>query len=144
MVSDPAAMMAVVRFGRIPVLLTAVVLLAAACRSPAVPAGSGRFPPPPTTPRQSLGPTTPPVSWLSGTLLDATTGSFQLEQGDGAMVTLQRVGATKLFRVSGSSWEQLAAEAGVRTGEAACIETLLDGSNLVALRVFLGAGCGPI
>jgi hypothetical protein len=139
-------MIVVVRIGRCAVTLAVVVGLVAtaACQPSASPAGSGRFPPPPTTPHQSLGADTPPVSWLSGTLRDATAASFQLEQGDGALVTVQRVGSTKVFSVSGSSWAQLAAEAGVRTGQPACIETLLDGSNLVALRVFLGAGCGPI
>jgi hypothetical protein len=86
------------------------------------------------------------VTWLSGTIQDATTQAFRLRQGDGALVTVQRLAGsgTKLFRVSGSTWEQLASGSTVRNGQSACIETLLDGSNLVALRVFLGAGCGPI
>jgi hypothetical protein len=132
--------------GRIRALLIAIPLLigAAACHPSSTPASSGGLPPPPTTPRQSLGPSTPPVSWLSGTLRDATNDSFRLEQGDGALVTVERLGSTKLYRVSGDAWTQQAGEAPVRSGEDACIETLLDGSNLVALRVFLGAGCGPI
>ncbi len=139
-------MMAVVPSGRARVLCLVVPLLVAAtaCHASPSPTGSGGVPPPPTTPNQSLGPSTPPVSWLSGTLTDATRDSFRLEQGDGVLVTVERLGSTKLFRVSGDAWTQLAGEAPVRAGEDACIETLLDGSNLVALRVFLGAGCGPI
>ena len=122
-----------------------ILVLLGACRA-AAPQGAGRVPPPPTTPQQSLGPTTPPVTWLSGTIQEATTGSFRLQQGDGAVVSVKRLGqgATKLFGVSGLSWERLPAKTTVRSGETVCIETLLDGPNLVALRVFLGAGCGPI
>jgi hypothetical protein len=45
--------------------------------------------------------------------------------------------------VSGSEWQRLAAEAQVPAGGAACVETLFDRDTLLALRVFLGAGCGP-
>jgi hypothetical protein len=85
------------------------------------------------------------VVWVEGTLTDVTDVHLVLRQPVGSVVTLRRLSgdATSFFRVSGSEWQRLAAEAGVPAGQVACVETLLDRETLLALRVFLGAGCGP-
>lgn len=105
----------------------------------------GPFPPPPATPRQDLGPDQPPVIWLGGTLTEISEDQLVLRQPAGSLVTLRRLAgdATSFFRLSGSEWHRLAAEAQIPAGRAACVETLLDRETLLALRVFLGAGCGP-
>jgi hypothetical protein len=85
------------------------------------------------------------VIWLGGTLADVTDTQLVLRQPAGSVVTLRRLAgeATSFFRLSGSEWQRLAPEAQVPAGRAACVETLLDRQTLLALRVFLGAGCGP-
>ena len=59
--------------------------------------------------------------------------------------TLKRLGqgATVVFRASGGAWVRIDPDTGLDQGEQACMETLLSGHNLLALRVFLGADCGP-
>ena len=52
-------------------------------------------------------------------------------------------GATSFFRVNGDRWEHLADAQPVDPGQSACIETLMNGQTLLALRVFLGTTCGP-
>ncbi len=116
---------------------------------PESPGGGGtsspRLPPPPPTASQSLGPNQPPVIWLGGTVEAATTDRLELQEGSGSIVTLLRLGqgATAFFRVSGDRWVRLPRQVDIESGERACVETLLDGTSLLALRVFLGAGCGP-
>lgn len=103
------------------------------------------LPPPPPTASQSLGPDQPPVIWLGGTVVTVTADRLELQEGSGSIVTLLRLGqgATAFFRVSEDRWVRLPRQVDIETGERACVETLLDGSSLLALRVFLGAGCGP-
>ena len=71
--------------------------------------------------------------------------TVEVREPSGRSVAMQRLaqGATAFFQISGSAWAQLATAAPVPTGQPACVETLMDGSNLLALRVFLGADCGP-
>ena len=131
---------------RVGVALGATILAAglASCRGPHA-AGSG-LPPPPPTPHQSLGSTEPPVVWIGGTVQDVTPDTVRMHEGSGSLVTLRRLaeGATTFFRLSGDAWEELDPGAFVAAGEPACVETLMDSTNLLAIRVFLGAGCGPI
>jgi hypothetical protein len=110
----------------------------------ATPSG-GVVPPPPATPRQSLGADSPPVVWLGGTIDRVDVSKVRLHEDDGAVVDLQRLGAgaTRFFRVSDGAWAELATQSQVDAGQRACVETLMDGTNLVAIRVFLGSGCGP-
>jgi hypothetical protein len=100
--------------------------------------------PPPTSP-QSLGPGQPPVIWVGGVLTDLTGDRLQLREGSGSEVSLLRLaeGATAFFVVDGSQWRRLEAEEEVGLGQETCVETLVNGSSFVAIRVFLGAGCGP-
>jgi hypothetical protein len=105
---------------------------------------AGGMPAPPATPEQNLGPGEPPVVWIAGTLTDLTRDRLELREPAGSVVRLKRLAAsaTRFFRVSGDAWKTV--DAGqVRTGDPACVETLMDRSNLLALRVFLDAGCGP-
>jgi len=68
-----------------------------------------------------------------------------IQEAFGSAVTLRRLGkeATAFYEPSGGNWIRLAPQAAVVTGGDACVEAALDGTNLLALRVFLGAACGP-
>lgn len=83
--------------------------------------------------------------WIGGTLTEVTATVIELREPLGSVVSLQRLGrqATAFFRVSGGAWERLPGGEAVVTGTEACVETLMDGATLLALRVFLGVGCGP-
>jgi hypothetical protein len=85
------------------------------------------------------------VIWLGGTLTEVSEAQVVLRQPAGSVVTLRRLAgdATSFFRLSGSEWRRVSADAAVPAEGAACVETLLDRETLLALRVFLGAGCGP-
>jgi hypothetical protein len=68
-----------------------------------------------------------------------------LLEGSGSLVVLQRLGmgTTAFFEVAEGRWVKLDDAAAVEEGQRVCVETLMDGSSLLALRVFLEAGCGP-
>ncbi len=106
----------------------------------------GPVPPPPPTPSQNLGSGSPPVVWLGGTLESIGNDRIVLRQGDGSQASLQRLAdsATKFLRVSGDAWKAFVPPTGGADGRRACVETLMDGTNLVAIRVFVDVGCGPI
>ena len=136
---------------RVVVLIVAVGAASACGAGSPVPAATGGgpaglVPPPPSTPRQSLGASSPPVIWLGGTIQLVGRGQVRLLEDDGSVVGLTRLaeGATRFFRVQGDAWSRIPNGERVVAGQRACIETLMDGTNLVAIRVFLGAGCGPI
>jgi hypothetical protein len=102
----------------------------------------------PVVTRSEAAPGSPPLVWLDGTLEQIEARSLAVREGqDGPVVELDRAaaGATRFFRLDGEEWssvpeEGIGAEA---TGQRACVEALLDERTLLALRVFLGAGCGP-
>jgi hypothetical protein len=77
--------------------------------------------------------------------LDLTDRQLLLKETLGSKVGLKRLGqdATAFFQVAGGRWERVDPAIAVQTGARACVETLLDGANLLALRVFLGTDCGP-
>lgn len=107
--------------------------------------GPGRFPPPPATPKQDLGADQPPVIWIGGTLTAVRPDHLDVREPAGSLVHLGRLAgtATSFFRLAGRAWSRLEGTAGVRQGQPVCVETLVDGKSFFALRVFLGAGCGP-
>jgi hypothetical protein len=107
--------------------------------------GPGRFPPPPPTPKQNLGANQPPVIWIGGTLMAVRPDHLDVREPAGSLVHLGRLAgtATSFFGIAGRAWSRLDGTAGVRRGQPVCVETLMDGAHLFALRVFLGAGCGP-
>ncbi len=102
-------------------------------------------PPVPSISPASFGPNQPPVVWIGGDLSKVSADTVQLREDIGSVVSLRRLGggATTFFTISGDTWERLAAGAHVPTNQPVCAETLLDGQNLLAIRVFLGTGCGP-
>jgi hypothetical protein len=134
----------VLRLHPVHLVVPAVVAVLALGACPSSGGGPGRFPPPPPTPKQNLGANQPPVIWIGGTLTAVRPDHLDVREPAGSLVHLGRLAgtATSFFRVAGRGWRRLGGT-GVRSGQPVCVETLMDGSNLFALRVFLGAGCGP-
>jgi hypothetical protein len=124
----------------------AAVALCVACAGPApvVKAPTG-IPPAPVQGIGSVAPGEPPRVWIAGTLTDVTDSRIQVREASGQDLSLQRLaaGTTAFYRIAGDGWAKLAPQAQVAAGQAACTEALLDGRNLLALRVFLGTECGP-
>ena len=88
-----------------------------------------------------------PVVWVSGQS-DRVSGSrLTVVTGGGALTVIHRLaeGATRFFVWKDGRYERLdEADAGlIEVGTPLCVESLLDGRTLLALRVFLGAACGP-
>lgn len=82
--------------------------------------------------------------WVGGIVTDVTDQQLVLKEALGPRVALKRLGqdATAFFRAAGDAWERRNGSV-VGNGDQVCVETLLDGANLLALRVFMGADCGP-
>ncbi|HEY1331369.1 MAG TPA: hypothetical protein VGH10_07845 [Actinomycetota bacterium] len=74
-----------------------------------------------------------------------TQDEIRVRETAGPEVATTRLaeGATTFYEAAAGAWQRLDSRASVRTGGPVCVETLMDGSNLLALRVFLGATCGP-
>jgi len=93
----------------------------------------------------NLGPGQPPIIWVGGTLEDVAENQIVVQEEPGAVVTLKRLakGATAFYTASRTRWERLPDGSRFGSGGQVCVETALDGRNLLALRVFLGVACGP-
>jgi hypothetical protein len=115
-----------------------------ASSSSSPPSGSQRLPPAPPIPASSLGPDAPPLVWVGGALISIDQTEIQVQEGVGSRVTVELLGAnaTTFYRPSGGAWASVPRPA-VSTGQPACVEALLAKPALLALRVFLGASCGP-
>ena len=137
-------------------IFLSLLLLEACSNRPAGAGATGLPPTPPVTPSAShfpllpsesaeSGPGQPPIIWVGGSLTEVTESSLVIKEALGSTVTLKRLGkgATAFYRASSARWERLSSSVRIGTGEEACVETALDGRNLLALRVFLGATCGP-
>lgn len=102
---------------------------------------------PPVVSDSQPGPGDPPVVWLDGTLAEVTDSQLSVQEGRGPSISVERfaAGATRFLRLDEDRWLELteAEAAAVQAGQQACVEALLDGRTFLALRVFLGAGCGP-
>jgi hypothetical protein len=124
---------------------TLAVVLGVACTNSAPGVPSGRAVPPAPPESGSVAPGEPPRIWVAGTLTDVTDAHIDLREESGQTVSLQRLaaGTTAFYRVSGGTWRKLAPGAPIAAGQAACAEALMDATNLLAIRVFLGTGCGP-
>jgi hypothetical protein len=130
----------------VALLLAAVVAALPGCtRTRIVERRVGRLPPIPSISSQPSSPNEPPIVWVGGTLTDATQQRLVVQDALGSSIRLLRLagGATVFYRVQGSRWQRVPDAEPIPTGGPACVETLMDGSNLLALRVFLGATCGP-
>jgi hypothetical protein len=101
----------------------------------------------PAVPQSAPGPGDPPVVWVEGILEEVSDSQIVVREGEGPEVEVERLGqgATSFLTLDGSQWMELTDEqvAEVPAGGPACVETLLDGRTFLALRVFLGASCGP-
>jgi hypothetical protein len=103
------------------------------------------FPPAPSGSESPLGAGIPPTVWIGGSLTGVSEASIRLRETRGSVLMLHRLarGATGFFEVAGGAWQRLPDGTPIETGQSACVETLMDKANLLALRVFLGASCGP-
>ncbi len=104
--------------------------------------------PVPAVPQVEPPPGGPPVIWVAGTVRQVAESEITIQNGEGASIRLQRLaaGASRFLRLTNGRWREVSTEEtdGIRVGERACAEALLDGATFVALRVFVGAlGCGP-
>lgn len=82
--------------------------------------------------------------WIGGQVTAITERTVEVQESSGAVVLLQRLGAeaTGFYRVSQGEWGPVQPGTEARD-EPACAEVLMDGTTLLALRVFLGSTCGP-
>jgi len=90
---------------------------------------------------------TPPVVWVSGRLISVEEGRLTIREGEGPEIRMRRFaeGATSFHRAEEGEWARLEGPSIASSeGQAACVEALLDESELLALRVFVGAGCSPV
>jgi hypothetical protein len=83
---------------------------------------------------------------VGGELTQLKADRLELKEAFGSVLTLRRLGrnATTFYRVSNGEWERVDQATDVKTGTSACVETLMNGQTLLALRVFLGGDCGPV
>ena len=92
---------------------------------------------------RTVPPDSPPLIWVGGRLAGVAPERLEVLEASGPTIVLQRLGAgaTAFFRAEDGAWRR--ADPPEAPGEQACIETLMDGRTLLAIRVFLGADCGP-
>ena len=102
---------------------------------------------PPPVAETEPGPGDPPLVWLDGTLETISDSALAVREGQGPRIRVERfaAGATAFLRQDGDGWRELSTGEvdALEAGQPACVETLLDGETFLALRVFLGADCGP-
>ena len=98
--------------------------------------------------RTEPGPDDPPLVWVGGSLEEVGESQLLLQDGDGPQVIIERFSgeATRFYRPEAGDWRELSADeiAAIGTGDEACIEALLDGETLLAIRVFLERTCAPV
>jgi hypothetical protein len=133
-----------VRTGRIGALALMVVL--------ALPSCSGTHLRLAHLPTPSIGPATtvpdqPPVVWVSGQTATVTPHRINLVEQPGSRLSIRRLaeGATKFFRQDSDRWVLMAPDDVelIDVGTPVCVESLLDRNHYLAIRVFVGAACGP-
>jgi hypothetical protein len=100
----------------------------------------------------SVGPATPvagqpPVVWVAGQMEEVSGARVVLVEPDGPRVRLQRLagGATRFFGLQDGGWRRMehADIELIEAGTPLCVEVFLDDRAYLALRVFVGAACGP-
>jgi hypothetical protein len=89
----------------------------------------------------------PPVVWVSGQTAVVTSNRVNVVEGPGSRLSIRRLaeGATKFFRQDSDRWVLMSPDdiQLIDVGTPVCVESLLDRSHYLALRVFVGAACGP-
>jgi hypothetical protein len=125
--------------------LSVVAVLLAGCTDPGRPSTAAL--PGPTSGIPATVPGEPPVVWVSGQLSGVTSRAVSIVEAAGTPVRLHRLarGATRFYSQTAGAWTLLesADVSLIEAGTAACIESLLDRGDYLALRVFVGAACGP-
>ena len=98
-----------------------------------------------TIPETEPQPGDPPLVWLEGRLEEVGERGFVIREGEGPRIEVERFAgsATRFYHLVEGRWLELAAGVDVPPGGEACVEALLDAEAFLAVRVFLGAGCGP-
>ena len=89
-----------------------------------------------------------PVVWVSGQIVSIQPSRLTIVEASGARLVVRRLaeGATAFFSGGGGSWAPLGegGVAAIRAGTAACAQVLRDRGVYLAVRVFVGAACGPV
>lgn len=125
------------------ILALVVAALAAGCwdASPTRPRGL------PPIERNEPQPGDPPVVWVSGTLDSVSDEALLVRDEEGPRVHVERfaAGATRFLRPRAGEWRELTARkvSALESGDLVCVEAILDSGAFLAVRVFLGAECGP-
>jgi hypothetical protein len=86
--------------------------------------------------------------WVSGRIVSVKPARLTMVEASGARLVMRRLaeGATEFLRKAGASWSRLAESdaAGIRSGTSACAQALRDRGVYLAVKVFVGAACGPV
>ena len=86
--------------------------------------------------------------WVSGQIVSVQPSRLTVVEASGARLVVRRLaeGATAFFSGGGGSWAPLGegGVAAIRAGTAACAQVLRDRGVYLAVRVFVGAACGPV
>ncbi|MGH2687018.1 MAG: hypothetical protein ACRDJP_16260 [Actinomycetota bacterium] len=101
---------------------------------------------PAAIPENEPRPGDPPLVWLDGELRSLGDTELVLQDGDAEPIEVQRFAgtATRFYAIARGEWQELTETTGVEPGGDVCVEALLDGEAFLAVRVFLGHGCGPL
>jgi hypothetical protein len=103
--------------------------------------------PRPSTGVASIVPGQPPVVWVSGQSADVSGSRLTVIARGGSKTLVRRLarGATRFFVLHHGRFERMPEDDAllIEAGTPMCVESLLDGRSLLALRVFVGAACGP-
>jgi hypothetical protein len=103
--------------------------------------------PRPSTGAPSVVPGQKPIVWVSGQAVAVSLSKLNVVEGGGSRAIVHRLseGATRFFVLQAGRFEAMpeADALAVRSGTPLCVESLLDGKRLLALRVFVGSACGP-
>ncbi len=103
--------------------------------------------PTPSTGPASTVPGQPPVVWVSGQTATVTSHRVNVVEQPGTRLSIRRLaeGATKFFRQDSGQWVLMSADDVqlIDVGSPVCVESLLDRNHYLAIRVFVGAACGP-
>jgi hypothetical protein len=85
--------------------------------------------------------------WVSGQSSAVSDSRLTVVEPGGSKAIVHRLseGATRFFVLNGGRFERMSEADAllVEVGTPMCVESLLDQRRLVALRVFVGAACGP-
>lgn len=82
--------------------------------------------------------------WISGTVGEGDASHLAIVEPYGSTVTVRLLGAgaTTFQAAEAGAWVPVDPDRATG-GEAVCVEALLTARTVLAVRVFLGAACGP-